>query len=340
MTNVAAPALPARGELLLRASRHALAPLFARELDRRGLLGADRPLVALASGGGDSTALLVLLAAVRERRDALGSVHVLALDHGLRPAAAGETAHAIAIARHLGFGSAERAPCPVEEGNTLDRARAARIERAFARCAETGARHVLLGHQADDRAESILLALSRGGGAEGLAGLAPTRMMQASSGATVEFVRPLLAARREELREFLRDMQVPWCDDPSNALRTRGSMREAPAVAALLDRIAAASGDFGDELLALLALRDERLAALAPAGAVEAPRAAVDALPEGLRPALLRRLVHAAGGDCSRATLDAALRNLRDGERAPRRFACARGVELEIDARGVRAVTR
>ncbi|MFM7134592.1 MAG: tRNA lysidine(34) synthetase TilS [Planctomycetota bacterium] len=340
MTKAAAPALPARGELLLRASRHSLAATLARELDRRGLLAPDRPLVALASGGGDSTALLVLLAAVRDRRDALGSVHVLALDHGLRPDAAEEAAHALEVARHLGFGGAERVKCPIGPGNTLDRARAARIEQAFACCARVGARHVLLGHQADDRAESILIALARGGGADGLAGLAPARTLQAPDGAAVEFVRPLLAARREELRDFLRTVEVPWRDDPSNALRTRGSMRGEPAVAALLDRIAAASGDFGDELFALFALRDERLDALAPPGATEVPRTAIDALPEGLRPALLRRLVHAAGGECSRATLDAALRTFADADRAPHRFACARGIELEIDARGVRAVTR
>lgn len=340
MTGTAAPALPARGELLLRASRHPLAAVLARELDRRGLLSADRPVVALASGGGDSSALLVLLAAVRERCDALGSVHVLSLDHGLRPGSAGEVRHAIALARHLGFGGAEHADCPIEPGNTLDRARAARIDRAFACCARIGARHVLLGHQADDRAESVLLALARGGGVEGLAGLTPARTLQDATGRAVEFVRPLLAARREELRDFLREMDVPWCDDPSNASRTRGSMRGEPAVAALLDRIAAASADFSDELLALLALRDERLDAIAPHGATEVERGAVEGVHEGLRPTLLRRLVHAAGGECSRPTLEAALRPLADGDRAPHRFACARGVWLEVDARVVRAVTR
>ena len=76
---------------------------------------------------------------------------------------------------------------------------------------EPGAACVLLGHHADDQAETLLLALSRGAGLPGLA----------SMGADFErhgmrFGRPLLEVPASELRSWLQTQQQAFVDDPSN----------------------------------------------------------------------------------------------------------------------------
>ena len=92
-----------RDRLLRGASRHPLAAVCAEGLARCGAENGTR-LALLVSGGGDSMALLLLVAAIRERSDpSLDSIAVLTIDHGLRPEARDECAAAHALARELGI---------------------------------------------------------------------------------------------------------------------------------------------------------------------------------------------------------------------------------------------
>ena len=79
---------------------------------------------------------------------------------------------------------------------------------------------IATGHQADDVAETLLLRLLRGAGAAGLAGLKPRSVLppKAPHGTrALTIIRPLLEIRRDELREWLREHGLGWCEDPSNA---------------------------------------------------------------------------------------------------------------------------
>ena len=79
---------------------------------------------------------------------------------------------------------------------------------------------IATGHQANDVAETLLLRLLRGAGAAGLAGLKPRSVLPplAPHGAKpLIIIRPLLEIHREELREWLNERGIGWCDDPSNA---------------------------------------------------------------------------------------------------------------------------
>ncbi len=58
---------------------------------------------------------------------------------------------------------------------------------------------VILGHHADDQAETILFRLLRGSGPAGLAG-----MKAKGTVAGITVLRPLLDVRRTELREYLK----------------------------------------------------------------------------------------------------------------------------------------
>ncbi len=90
------------------------------------------------------------------------------------------------------------------------------FRRALAHCRLDA---IATGHQADDVAETLLLRLMRGSGAAGLSGLRPRSELpptDASEGRPLVIVRPFLPIRREELRDWLRERGLCWCEDPSN----------------------------------------------------------------------------------------------------------------------------
>jgi tRNA(Ile)-lysidine synthase len=75
-----------------------------------------------------------------------------------------------------------------------------------------GERGILfLGHTQDDQAETFLMRLRRGSGVDGLAAM----QMQTRRGNTT-LLRPMLGLRREELRSYLNEVGVTWCEDPTN----------------------------------------------------------------------------------------------------------------------------
>lgn len=324
--------------MLLAASRHPLAEACARGLAAASLLdeAARGRLALLVSGGGDSIALLVLMAAIRERWDSeLDSLAVLSVDHGLRPEAVLECECALELAATLGIRRREIARVEVDPcGNLLDRARAARYSAALRFVREHGCVAAVTAHTADDRAESLLLGLRRGLGLAALARLAPSAAQP--EGELPTLIRPLLSIRRAELRAFLSDLGVGWHEDPSNAHHDRGALRSDPTLAALVDEIARGADRAMDEACELIAFRDAAVRERLERGPSSIGRAEFDAMPQALRGALLRAMVHAAGGDMSQAVLDRVRAAVDDGDRSPLAFRCASGVELAVDARAIR----
>ncbi len=147
-------------------------------------------------------------------------------------------------------------------GDSLEaRARDARYTALVRMAREMGAGVVVLGQHADDQAESVLLALSRGAGVAGLAGMGTAFTRQG-----VAFARPLLGLSAQQLRDWLGELQIPWQDDPSNTdLRfTRNHFRHRlfpvleetmPAFRTCFARSARLAGE-ADQLLADLARLD------------------------------------------------------------------------------------
>jgi tRNA(Ile)-lysidine synthase len=329
---------PDRATILRQASRHPLAHRVARGLARACVADAD-PLVLAVSGGGDSLAMLVLVAALRARVDpSLAALHVISVDHGLRPANREECEGAVRTARMLGVAHAEIRAVEVSQvGNLLDAARDARLDAIAGFAASNGVRKVLLAHQADDRAEGLLLALARGAGIDALCALLPARELALGGRPSLELCRPLLETRRSELRAFLSDVGVAWHDDPSNELRTRGTLRGTPEAAALLDRIADNAGLALEEAHEMVAHRDALAHGLIASDGVSVARAELERCPPFVQREAARMIVHAAGGTPNRAALASLAEALARGDRAPRRYRCEGGVELVLDAAGLRA---
>ncbi len=200
--------------------------------------GAVAPVVVGCSGGADSTALLALAAAAGLDPTA---VHV---DHGIREGSAAEAERVAAVAARLGSRFVSVA-VDVGAGPNLEaRARDARLDALGTVRAELHASVVLLGHTADDQAETVVLNLLRGAASTGLAGMAARRDA---------FARPLLGWRRAETRALCAELGLPVFDDPMNddlAFRRVAVRRE---VLPLLDRVA------GRDLVPVLARQAELL---------------------------------------------------------------------------------
>jgi len=240
-----------------------------RQAVRRALPPDGLVLVA-CSGGADS---LALAAAARFVGRAVGLVTV---DHGLQEGSAARAADLAAWASSTGFDPVivETVSVAGLPGGPEAAARTARYAALSAAAVRVGAVAVLLGHTRDDQAETVLLALARGSGPRGLAG------MPARKGI---FVRPLLDVARADTRKACAALGLePWADphnsDPAFARsRVRGAALPAlvealgPRVVANLARSAsliAADNQALDDLAAPLVatvLEISELVALVPA---------------------------------------------------------------------------
>ncbi len=173
-------------------------------------LAAKRWVVAF-SGGLDSTVLLHWLAA--EVGDiALSAVHV---NHGLQAGGDSWAEHCQTQCEQLAVPlRVERVRVDIGSGEGLEGA--ARSARYAALAKHVDSQTLLFtAHHADDQAESVLLALMRGSGSDGLAAMPPTRAF-----ADGHLVRPLLSTGREELRQWARARKLNWIEDPSNSDET------------------------------------------------------------------------------------------------------------------------
>lgn len=163
------------------------------------------PLGVAVSGGGDSVALLMLL------HRAGVSIKAATVDHGLRPEAATEALGVAKLCAALDVQHEVLVWAPDIQGNLQKAAREARQSLLASWAQREGLSDIVLGHTLDDQAETVLMRLARGSGVDGLAGMAAKRC---ESGLC--WHRPLLGARRAELRAYLRGIGVGWVDDPSN----------------------------------------------------------------------------------------------------------------------------
>jgi tRNA(Ile)-lysidine synthase len=169
------------------------------------------PVGVAVSGGGDSVALLLLCVAWGAAQGR--AVEVVTVDHRLRPESAAEAVGVAALCARLGVAHATVAWAEAPGAGNLQAAAREARRRLIARWAGgRGIGAVALGHTLDDQAETFLLRLARGSGVDGLAGMAA-----ASRAEGVLWLRPLLACRRAELRDWLAVEGVAWIEDPSNA---------------------------------------------------------------------------------------------------------------------------
>lgn len=163
----------------------------------------SRPVLVACSGGADSVALAAALAF--EARRAGRPAGLITVDHNLQPGSEQQAARVVALGRELGLDPVLAESVRVSSGNGPEGD--ARTARYRALAAFVPAHLILLGHTADDQAETVLLGLGRGSGPRSIAGMRPV------SG---DYLRPLLALRRRQTEAACAALHLAWWQDPHN----------------------------------------------------------------------------------------------------------------------------
>lgn len=263
-------------------------------------------IAVAVSGGSDSVALLHLMVAAGAR------VQAVTINHDLRADAADEARFVAKLCAGLSV------PHTVlvwdhgaVAGNLPDAARRARYGLMAEWAGSKGIGAVMLGHTADDQAETVLMGLARGAGLDGLCGMRPWWVLNG-----VRFVRPFLTVTRAQLRAVLVRAGMGWVDDPTNDDAQYQRVRARKALAVLrplgitVDRLVGVASNLAAARQVVVAEVAEKAAriVLERAGALAISRSELLQLPQ----------------DTGRRLLVAALRWVSGAEYAPRADAISR----------------
>jgi len=187
---------------------------IARLLQNEGKLDAKNLILIGISGGPDS---LCLLHALHTLGYNMVAAHV---NHGLRPEADEEAQTVKQLVGELGVGFIS---CKVNVRSSSDEhkvsieeeARTLRYQYLFEQAVEMGAIAVLVGHNADDQVETILMHLLRGSGLAGLRGM-EFRSIPNPWSEHIPLIRPLLFTWREDILKYLAEHRLNPISDQSN----------------------------------------------------------------------------------------------------------------------------
>jgi tRNA(Ile)-lysidine synthase len=175
---------------------------------------AGTPVDLAVSGGADSVAMLLLATEAR------CNVTVWYVDHGIRVESASEGMLVGVLAEQLGAKFVLRTVAVTDGPNLEARARDARYAELPA--------GVMVGHTADDLAETVLANLIRGTGVDGLAPMLRNETV----------ARPILGIRRADTLALCQLAGVAVVDDPMNADPRYRRVRIRHELLPLLDSIA------------------------------------------------------------------------------------------------------
>lgn len=205
------------------------------------------PGALAVSGGGNSTALMLLVAEWAQEVGCEKPV-VLTVDHGLTPGSDRIADEVQARAEALGLGVhvlVWRGRKPA--ANIESAARAARYRLMGSWCRKQGIRALYVAHTLEDQAETFLLRLARGSGVDGLAAMSRVTPFPLRDFGDLRIVRPLLDAPRAGLRAFLTERGIAWHEDAMNAdprfarVRLRAAWPALSAAGITAERIADAA---------------------------------------------------------------------------------------------------
>jgi tRNA(Ile)-lysidine synthase len=136
-------------------------------------------------------------------------LEVFHFDHRLREDSGDDAAYVERAAAALELPSHVRAAAdePAKGESMEDWAHRARLQALSLAMRDAGAAKGAIAHTQDDQAETVLIAMIRGGGLDAVAGIKP---------ADGPFVRPLIDVRREDIEAFCRALHLRPRRDPSN----------------------------------------------------------------------------------------------------------------------------
>lgn len=229
--------------------------------------GSGQPLLVACSGGADSSALALVLAAVKAPF-AIAHVQHDLRDESLATAdrlKAESLALALTVPFHWRLVHAATLP-----GNAEANARRLRYAALADMAKAAGFRYVATAHHAHDQLESLLMALLRGSSLRGLSGIHRARYLSEGQSFNRRLIRPMLECSPHDARALCTAAGWQWAEDHTNAdvSRLRSALRHEvlpkllglrPTTAQAAVRLACIANDTR-ELLTLSVLHAERAA--------------------------------------------------------------------------------
>lgn len=196
-------------------------------IERGDVVRRGEKVVVACSGGVDSVALAAALAAVRVPMDL--ELTLAYVNHATRASAWQD--ECVVLRLGATFGIQTRTVTLSLEKRDENAMRDARYEALVSIARNVGANAIATAHHQEDQSETVMLALLRGTGPEGMAGMRPRRVLRHAQDdrAEIEVIRPLLRVSAEELRYYAHVHALPYAVDPTNADRgvRRNAVREA-----------------------------------------------------------------------------------------------------------------
>jgi len=192
-----------------------LVSTVAETIRRRRLADRGDPVLLAVSGGADSVCMLYALLQLRDRLAI--TLSVAHLDHGIRPDSAADARFVLDLCSAIGV------PCYQERADAVGRssqtgmsletaARDLRYDFLVRVAKEHEINVIATAHTRDDQAETILFRLVRGSGPRGLSGIPYQREHNG-----IRIIRPLLDCPRQQVVDFLNEIDRPWREDSSNS---------------------------------------------------------------------------------------------------------------------------
>ena len=178
---------------------------------RRGMTGRTGKGLVAVSGGPDSVALLRALTSIGTY-----DITIVHANHKLRGEESdGDEAFVKELAEKLNVPFRSKA-LPIPQGESIETtARNLRYDWFREVAKERNCEWLATAHTADDQAETVLHRIIRGTGLAGLVGMIDQRAVGFNP--TVLLLRPLLNLRRQELVDYLQQLNQPFRIDSSNA---------------------------------------------------------------------------------------------------------------------------
>jgi tRNA(Ile)-lysidine synthase len=316
----------------------------AEALRKRCGVGEGDRILAGVSGGADSTAMLRILAALAGRREWRCDLHVIHVNHQLRPDAGHDADFTASLCDSLGV------PCRIASidpaaaaGNLEDNARRRRYEAMEREADRIDADWIAVAHHADDQLETLIMRIIRGSSLRGMRGIAWRRG---------RLIRPMLALDGQAIRQFLARFGQAWREDSTNQdmNRWRAAIRGRvlPVLRELKPDAAEKAVDTADQLAEAGRAMERierrlarRLIRRLPDGSAAMAREQAAELERWWIGALIRRVAMELGAESDALgarVMEPMLAAVGDGQGRERIFELAGGVRVEMDRAEIRWV--
>lgn len=322
--------------------RRACKEIYTQAAPKHQLKSDTLPTLVACSGGADSAALAICLAA----SNLPNQLTLAYVNHGQRPKA--ETASEFDRVKELGdslcVSETLNLNLTIPAGASEGEMRMARYASLTQAACELGIPLIATGHHANDQAETLLMRLARGTSLEGMKGIIPLRPVESETTTPIWICRPLIECTRADCEDACKVYGYEPVQDPTNsrleftrnAFRSRVVQEIESISPGAAPRIALAARTFTEAAALIDRLASEAMPPHANSWNRNQLRAqSAIILRTGVRNAFLTRSGGKYADSLSHATLQDIANAIADSEPNPRLFNLPAGMTLEVRAHEV-----